>query len=299
MGIRRAREMSLLPSVTIVVPVFNEEASIGACLDSLLGQEYPHEKLEIIVVDNGSSDRSLEILSTYTQRLILLNEQRRGPAATRNTGIAAANGEIIVFTDANCVAGSDDWLLSLVAPLSERQVGLVGGKILALPPASDIERYSETLDDHEKALGDRLPTAFTGNWASRTADIRALGGFDPEFIQGEDSDLSLRLFLAGHSFRYQPSAIVYHQNEETFGKLFQEGYRQGMASVRLARKHSETYRKFGVRRIYPQTYADLIWDLFAQLSSGKRTVAACSLCFHSGKKVGKIAGSFRYRRFEL
>jgi len=290
--------MNELPSVTIVVPVLNEEAAIGACLESLLGQEYPREKLEIIVVDNGSSDRSLEILSGYGQRLTLLNEQEPGPAATRNSGIAAANGEILAFTDADCVARGD-WLMNLVSPLSEPEVGLVGGKILALPAATDIERYSEKLDDHGVSLNAPIPTAITMNWASRTADIRALGGFDPEFIQGEDSDLSLRMFLAGHTFRYQPSAIVYHRNEETYGKLFREGYRHGMASVRLVRKHRETYRKFGVRRIYLRSYLDLVRDLIALVIRARRTQALCSFCFHSGKKAGKIAGSFRYGRLEL
>ena len=92
--------MSHLPSVSVVVPVFNEEKSIQACIDSLLNQKYDAARVEIIVVDNGSTDRSTKILAGFGQKLNLLHEDRRGPAAARNSGIAAATGEVIAFTDA-------------------------------------------------------------------------------------------------------------------------------------------------------------------------------------------------------
>jgi len=290
--------MSHLPSVSVVVPVFNEEKSIQACIDSLLNQKYDAARVEIIVVDNGSTDRSTKILAGFGQKLNLLHEDRRGPAAARNSGIAAATGEVIAFTDADCVA-SKDWLTELIPPLSEPGVGLVCGKILALPPATEIEQFSEILDDHEASVKGRLPTAITMNWASRTADIRAVGAFDPEFLQGEDSDLSLRMHLAGHSFRYQPSAIVYHRNEETFARLFHEGYRQGMAFVRLARKHRETYRKIGVPRVHLRGYLDLALDLLAAVGGSRRATSFCSVCFNAGKTAGKMAGSLRYRHLRL
>jgi glycosyltransferase involved in cell wall biosynthesis len=287
-----------LPAVSVIVPVHNEESYIGACLDALLAQEYPGSKLEIIVVDNGSSDLTPAILSRYSNRVRVLNERRRGAAAARNTGIAAARGEIVAFTDADGVAKCD-WLIHLVAPLEDPKVGIVGGRILALPPASAIEQYGEILTDHESSLAGRIPFAMTGNWASRTDEIRAVGGFDPEFLNGHDSDLSLRMFLAGFASRFQPAAVVYHVNEATFGGLFRQGFSHGKASVKLARKHASTYREMGVRRIHTHAYVGLVRDAWAIVTGRNRDRAFCSLCFNTGKKAGKIAGSFRYGRLEL
>jgi glycosyltransferase involved in cell wall biosynthesis len=284
--------------VAVVVAVLNEEAGIAACLDSLLQQNYPRERYDIIVVDNGSTDRTLDILSLYEGQLTLLHEHRRGAAAARNAGVAAAESEIIAFTDADCVV-QRDWLFHLVQPLSDLGVGVVGGKILALQPATAIEQFGEFLHDHEASMSGRIPTAITMNWASRTADIRAAGGFDVEMIRGQDSDLGIRMFLRGHGFSYQPEAIVYHRNRRTFAGLFHEGYLHGVASVRLARKHARTYRQFGIRRIYPSSYLDLVRDFYAALAGRNRARAWCSVCFRVGKKVGKVVGSFRFGRFEL
>lgn len=290
--------MNTFPSVSVIVPVFNEESCIGACLDALLAQEYPGSKFEIIVVDNGSSDLTPAILSGYSNRVKVLNERRRGAGAARNTGIAAASGEIVAFTDADGVAWRD-WLVHLVAPLDDPGVGIVGGRILSLPPASAVEQYGELLTDHESSLGGQIPFAATCNWASRTDEIRAVGGFDPEFLRGQDSDLSLRMFLAGFGSRYQPAAVVYHRNEATFRGLFRQGFLHGMASVKLARKHASTYREMGIRRIHSDAYVDLVRNAWAIVTGRNRGRAFCSLCFNTGKKVGKIVGSFRYGRLEL
>ncbi len=290
--------MTYFPSVSVVVPAFNEEACIRHCVQSLLRQEYPLERFEIIVVDNGSSDDTVAILSAYRSQIRILHETRRGPGAARNSGIFAANNEIIAFTDSDCVA-EQHWLANLVKPLSDPQVGVVGGRIRAHEPVTEMERYRESLTDHESSIMGKIPTVATVNWASRTADIRALGGFDCELTQGEDSDLSMRMFFAGHAFRYQPDAVVFHRNEKTLAQLFRVGAKHGMASVRLARKHAASYREMGIRRVYPQTYSQLLKGCFAVLTGDKRQRALCDVCFQTGKKAGKILGSFRYGRLEL
>jgi len=290
--------MTHLPTVSVIVPAHNEESCIEACVDSLLRQEYPRERFEIIVVDNGSSDNTVAILSTYRTQIRILHESRRGPAAARNSGVFASNNEIVAFTDADCVA-DQHWLVNLVQPLSNPHVGVVGGRIRAHEPITEMERYRESLTDHESSIKGKIPTVATVNWASRTADIRALGGFDCELKQGEDSDLSMRMFFAGHAFRYQPDAVVFHRNEKTLAQLFRVGAKHGMASVRLARKHAGRYKEFGIRRIYPPSYTQLFKGCIAVLTGGKRQRALCDVCFQTGKKAGKILGSFRYGRLEL
>ena len=116
-----------LPLVTVIVPVYNQEKYIAQCINSLLNQDYPPEKQEIIVVDNNSEDNTPQILKVYREKGVkILEESKRGPAATRNKGIKESKGEIIAFIDADCEA-SPSWLKCLVKGLRENKADAVAG----------------------------------------------------------------------------------------------------------------------------------------------------------------------------
>src|SRR5690349_17711642 len=150
-------------TVSVVVAVRNAQATIAACVDSLLALE--PAPTEVLVVDNGSTDATLDVLSRYTERITVLHERRRGPGAARNAGIAAARGQAVAFTDADCVVDRR-WLGNLVGALAEPDVGAVGGTILAVDPANAVERYGEGIHDHRLAIEVyRPPYAITMNWA--------------------------------------------------------------------------------------------------------------------------------------
>jgi biofilm PGA synthesis N-glycosyltransferase PgaC len=286
------------PSVSIIVPVLNEASNIATCVDSLLAQDYPRERFELIVVDNGSSDASLDILSAYLPRLVLLQEAERGAAAARNAGIAAAHHDIVAFIDGDCVA-HNQWLIGLVEPLEDPSIGVSGGTIQTLQPATEIELFGESLHDQALSCSEALPSASTANWASRTEDLRQIGGFDPEFLAGEDSDLSIRMSQAGHGFRHQPTAIVYHRNQGSFGNLFREGYRHGFAFVKVAKKHKQAFRRYAIRRVYPGTWIALWRALRASITGPSKVQARCALSFNGGKKLGRIFGSLRFGNLQL
>ena len=114
-----------LPFVSVIIPVLNGERTIRDCLVSLLRMDYPAGRRVILIVDNGSTDRTAEIIKGYPVHYLC--EERRGAAAARNTGIQASSGAILAFTDADCVV-STGWASELVRGFEDEGVGGVEGE---------------------------------------------------------------------------------------------------------------------------------------------------------------------------
>jgi mycofactocin glycosyltransferase len=291
--------MADLPTASVVIPVRNGERTIDDCIRSLLALRYPPDRLELLVVDNGSRDRTLELLQRYGERVVLVCEGTRGPGAARNAGLRGARGDVIAFTDADCVVDRD-WLSRMVAPLRDPCVGIAGGTILARRPANAVERFGETIHDHRMAIEVyRPPYAITMSWASRRDVLLELGGFDERFRRGEDSDLSYRVGRAGYALVFVPEAVVHHRNEATLLGLFGEGFEHGFHGVHTLKRHREFLRELGHRRVNGRTYAHIGAQLrnWARGTDAER--ASCDAVFNSGKKAGKLVGSVRFRYLDL
>lgn len=287
------------PRVSVVVPVRNGAATLGALLDSLLALDYPSDRLEIIVVDNASTDDTPDILERYAPRVRSVREPKRGASAARNRGVAEAKGEVIAFTDADCVV-DPRWLRGGLPLLHRERVGVVGGRILALRPCNRVCRFGEQIRDIDKAIhAFRLPYADTANWISPVAALEAVGLFDESFLRGQDSELSRRLWAAGYEFAYAPEAIVFHRNERTLWGLMHEGWTHGFASVKIARKHGEILRMVGHRRIDTRRWVKIATAVPTICRGPNRLEAACFVAFNLGKQIGKFCGSLRYRTLEL
>ena len=290
-----------LPPVTLVVPVYNGAATLRACLDSLLALDYPRESLEILVVDNASTDDTAQILSSYGSALRVVHEPKRGRPAACNCGFREASYETIAITDADCVLDRH-WLRYLVAPLQEPEVGLTGGKILSIHSDRPIELFGEQIHDNQASIEGRFPCVIGMSWACRRSVYQELQGFDEEFLRVQDSDFSFRIASAGYKLVYVPEAILYHQNEETYWGLYHEGYKHGHWSVLWCRKHSEALHRSLRGRFSLASYKSLGQSLVRSLTARQeheRTQARCSSFFNLGKKVGKITGSVRFRYLEL
>jgi glycosyltransferase involved in cell wall biosynthesis len=291
--------MEQLPLVSVVVPVFNGEATIAACIDSLMGSDYPAGRFEVVVVDNRSTDRTAAILAGYGERIVLTREATRGPAAARNRGVRAASGEIVAFTDADCTV-DPDWLIRLTGPLNDPSVGIVGGRILSRRPCNAVELFGETIHDHSKAIGVfKPPYVISMNWASRRSVLVDAGLFDEAFLRCEDVDLSQRILRLGYRIVYAPAAVVYHRNEDSLAGLFREGFQHGVWSVRHNREHHEFNLQFGHRRLNPRSYRAIGTNLWAALRGIRRPDALCQAIFDVGKKCGKITGSVRFGYIDL
>jgi GT2 family glycosyltransferase len=221
-----------------VVAARNAEQHLDACVWSLLALRYPRERLELVVVDNGSTDGTASVLARFGGAITVVGEKRRGPAAARNVGIRATHGEVIALVDADCTVDAG-WLEELVPALANPRVGIAGGRILAAGQANGIERFGETIHDAYSAVHMwHPPYVITMNWAARRSLLEEVGAFDEGLLRGSDVDFSYRTVAAGYELRYCPDAVVYHRNERTLAGLFREGWVHGFHSVPIRHRHA-------------------------------------------------------------
>lgn len=216
------------PAVAVIVPVYNGEKTIRACLDSLLAQHYPRERFEVLVIENGSNDNTRALVEAYPVRLLI--SQKRGPAAARNLGVVSTCAEIVAFTDADCVAAAD-WLRRLVLPYQDAGVGGVAGKIEAVHQAGGtaVEQFSAQfppLVNYISGGNEFLPHLYTANASYRREPMLAIGGFNEGMYTGEDVDLSWRFQLkSGLRVMYAQDAVIQHHHRTTLPGLMKQ-YRQ-------------------------------------------------------------------------
>lgn len=295
-GGRLSREVDAeeeLPSVSVVVAARDAAPTIEHCVSSLREQDYPSGLVELIVVDNGSSDTTAERAAGCGARV--LHESKRGSAAARNRGIEAARGEVVAFTDADCVAEAG-WLRRMVEPLADPEVGVACGEVRALEPASAAEQLGEVIHDTRKAIEVyRPPYAVTSCWASRRATLAELGGFDESLLRGQDTDLSYRMLAAGLRLVFVPGAVIRHRNERSLRGLLRQGYRHGRAGRRIERKHRALLDSYGHGRLQPPSVATIAAHLAAAIRGPRRGTELASACFAMGKRAGMAVGARRER----
>jgi len=245
------------PKVSIIVPVYNAEATIDQCMISLLELNYPVAQREIIVVDNMSTDGTKRILQHYSSQITILQEAKRGPAAARNRGASRAQGEIVAFTDADCIV-ERNWLEKIVQPLKNHDIGFVGGRILARDTDNFIAKFGEKIHDHEQAITMyQPPYIITMNSALRLSVFQEVGLFNERLLRSEDVDLAYRIQQQGYTFVYQPAAIIYHKNETTLYGLFAEGFLHGRYAPPLYHIHASFLQQYGYRLSWQDTMRKL------------------------------------------
>lgn len=233
--------MSDPPFVSVIVPVLNGERTLADCLSSLLSADYPESRREIIVVDNGSRDGTAEIACALP--VTYVREDRRGAARARNRGIDASRGELVAFTDVDCLA-TTGWLRELVRPFEDDRVGGVAGEVLPYPPRTAAERYAAQL----RHLSPRrylnrpiLPFAVTANLAFRREVFEQVGLFDPDSPRGgESTDFCTRFFRAtGLRLEFAPGAAVFHRHRATAWELFRQQWSYGRGHAFLYIKYAD------------------------------------------------------------
>ena len=196
-------------NVSIIIPALNEEKMIGLCLESLTQLAFARDRFEVLIVDNGSRDRTLAIAESFKDRLNLKVLQQAGVriSALRNLGARAASGDVLAFLDADCLAPSD-WLDRIFALAPANGAGVLGAHYLLPENSSWVgrtwHRYQEAPKSGEVS---HVPA---GDLIMRREDFLKVGGFDETIQTNEDYELCERARKAGMHVRAFPQIGVIH-----------------------------------------------------------------------------------------
>jgi len=203
------------PKVSIVICAYNAERTMRQCLESLRRLDYPN--YEVIIVDDGSHDATAQIAANFPE-FRLIRQPNKGLSAARNVGLHAALGELIAYTDSDCVV-DPHWLAFMVRAMAEGGLDGCGGPNYAPHEDGWIEgcvAASPGAPSHV-LIGDERAEHLAGcNMLFRKAALEDAGGFDPQFTAaGDDVDICWRLMDAGYVLGYCPSAFVWHFRRNT------------------------------------------------------------------------------------
>ncbi len=245
------------PRISVVVCAYNAERTMEACLASLEALDYPD--YEVIVVNDGSKDRTLEIAERFPFCRII-SQPNKGLSVARNVGAEAATGEIVAYTDSDCVA-DPDWLTYLVARMETENLAACGGPNFP-PPEDSLVPAAVAVSPGGPThvlLSDEVAEHIAGcNMAFRREVLLALGGFDPIYrAAGDDVDICWRFQDAGHSIGFSPAAVVWHFRRNTVRAYINQQRGYGKAEALVYAKHPFRFNLFGQAKWLGRIYGDL------------------------------------------
>ena len=245
------------PAVSVIMPTYNRASYVGEAIEQLLDLDGPEGGFEIVVVDDGSRDTTPDVLASYAgnPNVRVLRRVNGGPAAARNTGIAASRGSVLAFTDDDC-RPIKQWLSYLLAALESSSAAGVGGRTIPATTDSLVSRFVARRHVSE------LPVSYDGavrwvvtcNAAFRREALEAVDGFDESYPVpgGEDTDLCARLLRAGYKLDVAPDALVRHDHTWRSVRQFAHTwYRYGRGDARHLRRDAMPLRP------WRHLYADL------------------------------------------
>jgi len=228
------------PGVSVIVPVHNGEPWLDEVFASILAQrDRDSQPFEVVAIDDGSTDRSAEILARWAAEghVRVLRSATRGAAAAMNLGFRDARHSVICLVDQDVVL-RPGWLAALLPAVLSPRVGAAQGYFVTDPAAPIVSRVAGMdLEQRYAAIGGRTSHVCTGNSAYRAAALHEVGLFDESFGYGYDNDMSYRLAKAGYELRFCPEARSVHRWRETLGGYLTQQYGQGYGRLDLVAKH--------------------------------------------------------------
>lgn len=239
-----------LPFISIVVPIRNEEATIERLARSLLAQDYPHERYEILMADGGSTDRTRALLASIDteERIRVLDNPGRTAPAALNVAIASAGGDIVTRVDGHSFV-AEDYLSRIVAVMEETGESVVGGPVRMHADTPFRKALVEAL--YSKVAVGSVPyrtlqtRAFveslqTGSFKKAVLD--QVGPFDEALAVVEDLDMNTRIRKAGFKLLLDPSIRFWYLPRPTLSALWRQIYAVGLVKVRILRKHPDIFK---------------------------------------------------------
>ena len=251
--------MSDWPLVSVVIPMRNEASTIASLLDGVLAQDYPPDRLEVLVVDGASSDDSAGVVERYSARdprVHLLSNPRRIVPTALNTAIRAARGDIICRIDGHTRV-APDYVRIGVETLRRTGADNVGGRMDAVGGGwfgdavadATASRFGVGAYFHFGTEEREVDTVYLGMWPRRV--FEQVGLFDEELVRNQDDEFNYRLRKAGGRVVLNPAMRSWYQNRQDVSHLVSQYYQYGQWKVRVLQKHP---RQMSWRHFVPPAF---------------------------------------------
>ena len=212
------------PLISVVIPACDAAEGLNACLDALERQTVPRQRYEIILVHDGPVDATVEALANR-HGVTFLSQPRRGAAAARNLGAKHAQGDILLFTDADCTPESN-WIEAMTTPFADPEIAGVCG-VVRTRQSGLVPRFIQLEYDYRYrniARHNRIDFVNTGTAGYRRQVFMDSGGFQEDLLGAEDTEFSFRLASTGHKLVFAPGAIVHHSHPESLWEYARRKY---------------------------------------------------------------------------
>jgi glycosyltransferase involved in cell wall biosynthesis len=286
--------MTALPYVSVIIPTYNRATLLPITLDSLLAQNYPADRYEVIVANNGSTDETEHVLSAYCAgktQVRFINEARQGVHYARNSAAKTAQGDILYFTDDDMKADRE-LLVELVKVFDlDSRIGSATGKVIGhfdVPPPEWVKRHLinyylslTELDRPEEVIISNDDLVFSCHQAVRRDAFFQCGGFNPEntagvWIGDGETGLGIKLKQAGYKFAYTPTSVTYHmipKSRTTVSYLIRRIGNQGNCDSYTEYRQHRTRKRLLYGLIYRNTVGfvrlmkGMLWDVLRKRES--------------------------------
>lgn len=232
-----------IPYVSVVIPAYNSGATLRDTIKACLAQDYPKERMEIIVVDDGSHDNTKKITESFPVTYIF--QKKKGPASARNNGWVHSRGEVICFTDSDCIP-YNNWVSKLVQHFDREGVAAVAGSYAVDSSQYLLDKFVHFEIRYRHSMMPAYINSFgTYNVLIKRSVLEELKGFNPAYSRasGEDSDLSYRIIKAGYAIYFEKEALVGHSNVLRFWKYIIIQLRHGYWRMKIYRNNASMLTK--------------------------------------------------------
>ncbi len=285
--------LAYLPFASIIIPTYNRPEGIAACLGAIAELDYPADRFETIVVDDGGSVPLHTLVEGIAPSLKvrLIGQSNSGPATARNVGAEAAEGELLAFTDDDC-RPERGWLKALALAHRESPQALIGGRTVNGLPDNYFSQASQDIASFAYDYfnsGSQGPRFFTSNNMATPATLFAeVGGFDTSFplAAGEDREFSDRWHASGLPFHYEPAAVMYHHHRLSAWRFCRQHFNYGRGGY-----HFNVVRKAAGRGPVPREPLRFHFDLITyNLQQGEKRLGLAQLPITTASQAAVALG---------
>jgi GT2 family glycosyltransferase len=235
------------PFLSVIIPVYNDNAGLRKLLPTLIQQSYPQDKYEVIVVDNGSSQDVTEVTQHFNVKLLSETDIQSSYAA-RNKGIKNARGEVMVFVDSDCRANKD-WLYQGIKKMHQSGGYMVGGNVVfSFSEKKAIAEYYDAIYHFQFEDMIKRGTCGGGNTFIKRSVFDSIGMFPQNVKSGGDVFFTKKATVSGFKLVYAPKAIVYHPTRK-FWPLARKMFRMGMGKAKITKMSEPLLGKERIKTI--------------------------------------------------